>query len=270
MRRLLACAPLACAIFLAAVPVYAQTPPPLPSRSIVLPPSPADLSQDEARDLDRWLDEMRHWQRFDKRWHNQAAHDPFGRVTARVEEPQPPSWLLDRCAALTPSFVAQLEGPLGDACRLLAGLSVDPTAEAIRDTTLTQRADKEKLRKGTLWTRLHIDGLWTTTSTDARLYGLVGSHISLVDVGRVQFFGPPGVIVLSVPDGRGSRELKMGYTWGMSVRLGDVRLFAPSKNFTLFLTVTKVWVVGGGAYDRLNPSMNGFDIAGFSLAPRGK
>jgi hypothetical protein len=270
MRRVLACAPLACAILLAAASVHAQTQAPLPSRPIVLPPSPAELSPAESRELDRWLDEMHEWQRFDKRWHNQAAHDPFGRVFTRVERPETPSWLTDRCAALTPSFVAQLQGPLGDACRLLTDLAVDPAAEALRTTTETRRADKEKLHKGTLWTRLHIDGLWTTTSTDARLYGIVGSHISLVDVGRVQFFGPPGVIVLSVPDGRGSRELKMGYTWGMSVRLGDVRLFAPSKNFTLFLTMTKVWIVGGGAYDRLNPSMNGFDIAGFSLAPKGK
>jgi hypothetical protein len=103
--------------------------------------------------------------------------------------------------------------------------------------------------KNTFLSRIHLDGLWTTTSTDARFYGLVGSHISLVDVGRVQFFGPPGVIVLSIPDGHGSRQIRMGYTWGMSVRLVDVRLFAPSKNLTLFLSMTKVWIVGG-TYDR--------------------
>jgi hypothetical protein len=45
-----------------------------------------------------------------------------------------------------------------------------------------------------------------------------------------------------------------------------VRLFAQSKNLTLFLTVTKVWVTGG-AYNELG-SGGGFDIAGFSLAPR--
>jgi hypothetical protein len=81
----------------------------------------------------------------------------------------------------------------------------------------------------------------------------------------VQFFGPPGVIVLTVPDGRGSREIRTGYTWGMSVRLRDIRLFSPTKNMTLFLTMSKVWLTGG-TYDRLAPG--GFDIAGFSLAPR--
>ncbi|HET6614281.1 MAG TPA: hypothetical protein VFH62_00215, partial [Dehalococcoidia bacterium] len=95
-------------------------------------------------------------------------------------------------------------------------------------------------------------------------YGLVGSHISLVDIGRVQFFGPPGVIVLSVPGPRG-REIRAGYTWGMSVRLRDIRLFSPTKNMTLFLTMSKVWLTGG-TYDKLAPG--GFDIAGFSIAPR--
>jgi hypothetical protein len=149
---------------------------------------------------------------------------------------------------------------------VLAGIDEDAGAQAIRASTTAARTAAEKLIKDTFLTRVHLDGLWTSTSTDYRLYGLVGSHISLVDVGRVQFFGPPGVILLSVPDGRGSRVMRAGYTWGMSVRLNDVRLFSPTKNMTLFLTVTKVWVSGGTTYDRLTPG--GYDIAGFSLAPR--
>jgi hypothetical protein len=51
----------------------------------------------------------------------------------------------------------------------------------------------------------------------------------------------------------------------MSVRLADVRLFGPTKNMTLFLSIAKCWTFGN-TYDRLNPG--GFDIAGFSIAPR--
>jgi hypothetical protein len=51
----------------------------------------------------------------------------------------------------------------------------------------------------------------------------------------------------------------------MSIRLGDIRLFSPTKNMTLFLTISKVWLTGG-TYDSLEPG--GFDIAGFSIAPR--
>lgn len=236
----------------------------LPATPVVLPPPPGALTEAESKQLDAWLSSMRKWQRFETRWHNEAAHDPFGRILPRRHEPDPPEWLDVRCVGLG-TLVQTLEGRLGEACRVLAGERTDASAEAIRTSTQATRADRERLVKNSFLTRVHIDGLWTTTSTDTRLYGLFGSHISLVDVGRVQFFGPPGILVLSVPDGRGSRELKMGYTWGMSVRLTDVKLFSPTKNLTLFLTMSKVWITGS-AYDALNTG--GFDIAGFSLAPR--
>jgi hypothetical protein len=237
----------------------------LPSRLLTLSPAPDRLSPDEARQLDEWLHDVGRWQKADKRWHNEPAHDPFGRIIKRTERPEPPEWLAPRCGALAPEIIAEMPGTLGTACRLLTHLDSDPTAAAIATATAAQRADNERTKKGSFFTRVHIDGLWTTTSTDVRLYGLVGSHISLVDLGRMQFFGPPGIILLSVPDGRGSREIRAGYTWGMSIRLGDIRLFSPTKNMTLFLTISKVWLTGG-TYDSLEPG--GFDIAGFSIAPR--
>jgi len=256
-----------CFLSVAAVPSRAQEVAPLPSTPIVLPAlsTPGTLSAAERRDLDAWLDAMRKWQRMDKRWHNEPSHDAFGRIRERAARPEPPDWLDARCATLGPAIALNQGDPLGAACRILGGVADDPTAEAIRASTAAARADAEKIVKNSFLTRVHIDGLWTTTSTDYRMYGIVGSHISLVDVGRVQFFGPPGVILLSVPDGSGSREIKAGYTWGFSVRLGDVRLFAQSKNLTLFLTMTKVWVTAG-TFGELGSG--GFDIAGFSLAPR--
>jgi len=237
----------------------------LPSRPIVLPAPPEELTDAERHEIDAWLKDMRKWQKIDKHWHNEPAHDPVGRIIKRPSQPEAPAWLEARCAAFPPEAIATLSAPLGPPCRVLAGLAEDVAADAIRTSTAAARAAAEKTIKNTFLTRIHLDGLWTTTSTDYRMYGLVGSHISLVDVGRVQFFGPPGVILLSVPDGEGHREIRTGYTWGMSVRLSDVRLFAPTKNLTLFLTITKVWVTGE-TYGRLAPG--GYDIAGFSLAPR--
>src|SRR3954468_12750524 len=254
-----------CGVLITAAPVRAQDPAPLPARAVLLPPPPDTLTVAERSELDAWLGARRKWQQRDKRWHNEPVHDALGHIRARTPQPDPPLWLEGRCAAFGPGAVPTRPGPLGGACRLLAGLAEDPVADAIRAATAARRAGGETVVKNSFLTRVHIDGLWTSTSTDVRMYGLFGSHISLVDVGRVQFFGPPGVIVLSLPDGRGSRELKAGYTWGMSVRLMDVRLFAPSSNLTLFLTMTKVWMTGGG-YDRL--ASGGLDIAGFSLAQR--
>jgi hypothetical protein len=237
----------------------------LPSRPVVLPAAPDELTAAQRRDLDTWLKNVRSWQHDEKRWHNEPAHDPFGRVIERWPMPDPPSWLEARCAAFPSSMIATLGAPLGPACRVLAGIDEDAATGAIRAATTASRAAAEKRVKDTFLTRVHLDGLWTSTSTDYRMYGLVGSHISLVDVGRVQFFGPPGVILLSVPDGRGSREMRAGYTWGLSVRLADVRLFAPTKNLTLFLSITKVWVSGPTTAQFPGSSLG---IAGFSLAPR--
>ncbi len=239
---------------------------PLPSTPIVLPAPPDALTAAEAGELDAWIDAIHKWQKMDKRWHNEPAHDPFGRVVNRASKPDAPPWLEARCAAIAPAAVATLPPPLGPGCRMLASLQADPTADAIRAATASARANGETTIKNTFLTRVHLDGLWTSMSSDARVYGLVGSHISLVDVGRVQFFGPPGVIVLSVPDGTGSRQLRAGYTWGISVRLGDVRLFGASKNMTLFVTIAKVWMLGGNPYEGMQPG--GLDVAGFSLAPR--
>jgi hypothetical protein len=246
---------------LAAAPAFAQSAP-LPSRPLTLSPPADALSPAEARELDTWLRDVTKWQKDAKRWPNEPAHDPFGRIIRRASKPAEPEWLAARCDAL--GQTADLTSALGSACRVLAELHADPSADAIRSTITAKRQSGEKIVKDSFLTRVHIDGLWTTTSTDVRMYGLVGSHISLVDIGRVQFFGPPGVIVLSVPGPRG-REIRAGYTWGMSVRLRDIRLFSPTKNMTLFLTMSKVWLTGG-TYDKLAPG--GFDIAGFSIAPR--
>jgi hypothetical protein len=253
------------ACLLASLPVCAQDRAPLPSTPVLLPPSPYALSAPQRAELDAWMHGMHKWQRMDKRWHNQPVHDVFGRILERVPRPAPPEWLESRCAAIGEAVKTSRE-PLAAACRVLAEMDEDVPVQELRAATTASRLAHERVEKNTFLTRVHIDGLWTSTSSDVRLYGLVGSHISLVDVGRVQFFGPPGVILLSVPDASGERHVRAGYTWGMSVRLGDVRLFAPSKNMTLFLTISKVWVPGGTPMERLQPG--GFDIAGFSLAPR--
>ncbi len=266
MRRLLRVALAFECLLLTGRVATAQDAPLLPSTPIQISISrPLQLSEDQLQELEQWIDDMAKWQRDEKRWPNSPAHDAYGRIIVRRPQPAPPEWLDRVCTGRDEASLSLLPPRLAEACRLLASRSMDPKAQAIQQQTQTARASKEKLTKTSFLSRVHLDGLWTTTSSDVRFYGLVGSHISLVDVGRVQFFGPPGVLLLSVPDGRGSRQIRVGYTWGMSVRLADVRLFAPRKNATLFLTVTKCWTVGSNI-DRLGSG--GFDIAGLSIAPR--
>jgi hypothetical protein len=266
MRRLLRVALAFACVWLMGRSAVAQQPPLLPSSPVVIPASrPLQLSDDQQRELAQWIDDMSKWLRAEKRWPNQPAHDAYGRIVLRKPQPEPPQWLQPICAGRDEASLAALPERVARGCRLLSGLSVDPEAAAIQQQTQTARADKEKVTKTSFLSRVHLDGLWTTTSSDVRFYGLVGSHISLVDVGRVQFFGPPGVLLLSVPDGSGSRQIRVGYTWGMSVRLTDIRIFGAHKNATLFLSVTKCWTVGSNL-DRFGSG--GFDIAGLSIAPR--
>jgi hypothetical protein len=267
MRRLvmIACG---CLLVVARLAQAQQTP--LPSSPLVLPPgSPSaaapDLSADQDRELAAWISDMNRWLHQQKRWPNEPVHNNYGKIVERKAEPEAPAWLAQYCDRVKDVAAAMLPKRVEHACKLLAGATADPEAEAIRQQTQAQRADSEKVVKSSFLSRLHIDGLWSTTSSDERYYGLVGSHISLVDVGRVQFFGPPGILLLRMPDADGTHEIRVGYTWGMSVRLADLKLLAPTKNATLFLSITKCWTVGNNA-DRLRPG--GFDIAGFSIAPK--
>jgi hypothetical protein len=260
--------PAAVLVALAVSGVARAQEPTLLTRPIVIVTESDGTTAEQQKALVHWLADMKKWQRFDRHWHNEPAHGVSGRIAERMTQPPPPDWVARVCARLSPREVATASGRVGQACRLLAGLSEDLVAVEIAQQTQAAQADKERPAKGTFFSRVHLDGLWSTTSSDVRYYGLIGTHISLVDIGRVQFFGPPGIILLSIPDGYGSRTLRPGYTWGMSVRLTDFHFPGSGlgKNATLFLNVTKCWTVGQSAL--AGPNLSGFDIAGFSIAPR--
>jgi len=257
-------------LFFTAAAATAQQPPALPSDPVVLLPAsstarPDALTAEQDQELARWVDDMTRWTHQEKHFPNEPVHNNYGKVVQRKGRPEPPAWLGPYCASLASWSMPPPTKRVDQGCHLFATLALDPDAEAIRQQTQAERADKEKVVKSSFMSRVHLDGLWTTTSSDLRYYGLVGSHISLVDVGRIQFFGPPGILVLRMPDGYGSHQIRVGYTWGMSIRLTDLKLLSPQKNMTLFLSITKCWTMGSDA-DRLRPG--GFDIAGFSIAPR--
>jgi hypothetical protein len=222
-------------------------------------PAYVPMSPDQEREVTTWLTAMEKWQRYDAKWRNRPARDAWGRIAPRKPPPSAPEWLEAHCASADAVAVVDVDARTKKACRLLA----DARASTESMPSAVQAAETPP-KHTSFWTRVHLDGLWTTTSTGTRLYGLVGTHVSLVDIGRVQIFGPPGVMLLSVPDGRGGRRVELGYTWGVSVRLMDMRLGRPTKNVTLFLNVSKVWVGGGIEGSGKSP---GFDIAGFSIAP---
>jgi len=231
-----------------------QTPPAVTTFDI------AALTPDQDGQLAVWLSAMEKWQKYDERWRNRPVHDGWGRVVARKAPPDAPAWLPVHCAALVEAHLVGIDGEVEQACRLVE----DPRTK-LNSSLLAAQAAGEKSKHSAFLSRIHLDGLWTTTQNGSRFYGIIGSHLSLVDVGRLQVFGPPGVMLLTVPDGHGGRRGTFGYTWGISLRLADVRVGAPTKNLTLFLNVTKVFVASGASGVQ---ATKGYDIVGFSLAPR--
>ena len=230
-----------------------------PATFEIVPPSP-----DQDAQLTTWLTAVKKWQEYDEKWRNRPVHDGWGRIADRRPSPAAPDWLPAYCGSVAAAGLTGFEERTEIACRVLE----DPRASfAAVPPPMTARLDAEKPPHSSFLTRLHFDGMWSTTSTNGRLYGIVGTHMSLVDIGRIQVFGPPGVMLLTVPDGYGGRRVALGYTWGLSFRLGDVRMGAPTKNMTVFLNVSKVFL---GSTDTAAGSSRGYDIVGFSLAPRKK
>ena len=210
------------------------------------------LTPAQERELDQWISRMDTWLREEAKWANRPRRDAFGRFVARRPRPAAPSWLEGQCSAYAAMGLLDSEERLARACRLLADIDAGRESAAFQSRIVAQEQPEKRT---SFLTRVHIDGLGTTASTQARSYGLVGAHVSLVDAGRLQIFGPPGVLLVSLPDG-GGRRVTLGYHWGISVRLSDVR-FA-DRDMTLFLNVSKVWVDGGRS----------LDLVGLSLAPR--
>ena len=222
------------------------------------------LTPQQDAELTTWLTALKKWQQYDEKWRNRPVHNGWGGIAERRPTPQAPEWLAGYCAAVSAAGLSGFEERTEVACRVLA----DPRSsfDAV-PPPLSAALDQENSRRSSFLSRLHFDGMWSTTSTNGRLYGIVGSHLSLVDIGRIQLFGPPGVMLLTVPDGSGGRQIALGYTWGLSIRLGDVRMGAPTKNMTVFLNMSKVFL---GSSDTAAGSSRGYDIVGFSIAQRKK
>ena len=225
----------------------------------------APLTPDQEAELTTWLTAVKKWQEYDEKWRNRPARDGWGRIAERRPSPAAPDWLGPYCALVAAAGLRGFEERTEIACRVVA----DPRASyAAVPPAVSARLSAEKPPPhSSFFTRLHLDGMWSTTSTNGRLYGIVGTHMSLVDIGRIQVFGPPGLMLLTVPDGYGGRRVAIGYTWGLSIRLGDVRMGAPTKNMTVFLNISKVFL---GSTETAAGSSRGYDIVGFSIAPRKK
>jgi hypothetical protein len=156
-----------------------------------------------------------------------------------------------------------------EACQVLKDLQADAYSialdQAVQQTAAT-RADKEKPRKSRVWERIHFDTMWFATELGNKSFGMVGMHFTVVEVGRVQIFGPPGIILMSIPAAGGRRQTQPAYTWGVSVRLFDFRFPGIGQHATAHFNLAKAWSIGGA--DNVTAAKSGMNVGGISFTYR--
>jgi hypothetical protein len=127
-----------------------------------------------------------------------------------------------------------------------------------RQKHLDELAEKEKPTHTSFLRKFHLDGLWIPTSLGLGQYGLIGTHLDVASVGRVHFFGPPGMLMMLEHSEDGKWHIKPSLTWGVSVYMADVRLPGATHSAQLYFNLTKSW--SAGTFE------TGRDMAGLSLA----
>jgi hypothetical protein len=124
---------------------------------------------------------------------------------------------------------------------------------------VAERLEREKPTKTSFLKWLHVDGLWAPTTMEGGTFGLVGTHVTIADIGRVNLFGPPGVMLL-IEDHGGGRTIRPAITWGISVYLVDFHPPGTTNTARLFLNLAKAQTFGD--------QRTGMDLAGLSITWR--
>ena len=202
---------------------------------------------------DNWVRDYLAWKKWNQRWFNKIS------LGKRKKRPQPPVWLESHCSQLLEN-----SSQLIMACDLLKEYLEDYKTRALRQRINIERVRKEAPTKTMFFERIHLDGLWPILDASSYSYGgVAGIHVSLIDIGRVGIFGAPGVMLLSLPDEKGGRKLKIGVDYGISVRLFDFQPPHTKRLYVLHFNFANVWTtpsnsLGVGFQERLS-------IAGFSV-----
>jgi hypothetical protein len=128
--------------------------------------------------------------------------------------------------------------------------------EADQQRRLKEAELKERPEHTSFLKWVHVDGMWMPTSLGASTYGLIGTHVAVANIGRVHFFGPPGVMLL-LENGPEGRRIRPALSWGISFHVTDFRMPGTSNNARLFFNLAKCWTMG-------NQNM-GLDMGGLSV-----
>jgi hypothetical protein len=232
----------------------------LPARSIpiefvelVTEPGMIVVSAEQAQEAVTWAHDFEAWQKWADRWFNKRQPGLLSSSVERSKRPDPPVWLADMCELLAD------DDRLSHACELMDQWRQDPLKpKTLQTTAAAAGQQKEAPTHSVWWKHLHVDGLWSTTQTNASVFALFGMHATIEVYGRAQIFAAPGILLMSVPSIYGNRELRPATDWGMTYRLFHV------GRSTVHFNLVRAWVLAGEA-SLLDSNMT---LAGFSVSFR--
>lgn len=226
---------------------------PVPLTLFALVPQPLELviSQQQIDELAQWTRDFIEWQTWSDRW--LGRHQPGLFTPAKREQkPDPPVWLPDACALLSS------DEDFTRGCALLAAWRDDLATTKVRRAAAATQLQQETPTKTFWWQHVHVDGLWSTTQSNAMVFGLFGAHLTVEIEKRLQVFLAPGVMVVSVPSFSGGRDLSAATDWGITYRLFNV------GRSTVHFNLVHAWVLGNQA----NLVAGNMTLAGLSVSFR--
>jgi hypothetical protein len=212
------------------------------------------VTQEQFEELEQWTADFSEWQQWADRWLNRRQPGKWSYIVERQKKPDPPVWLPDFCELLSD------DDRLEDGCRLLAAWRDDTIGARNRHTATAARTQQEAPTKTSWLQHLHVDGLWSTTQSSMIAFGLFGAHATVDVKGRVQVFVVPGILLISVPQMYGRRELWPATDWGISYRLFSV------GRSTVHFNLVHAWLLSNRA-NAINPNLT---LAGFSVSFKGR
>ncbi|MEK7203764.1 MAG: hypothetical protein AAB627_01655 [Patescibacteria group bacterium] len=129
---------------------------------------------------------------------------------------------------------------------------------------LAEIAEKEKPTKSSFMKWVHLDGYWIQSASSNMFQGLAGMHVVVFEEGRLQLYGPPGIILVRQQVSKEEHQLHFGITWGFSFRLFDIRVPGTDNEVRVFGNLAKVWLQGVNQ-DIPGASISAIDMVGLSV-----
>jgi hypothetical protein len=225
---------------------------PIELLQLVAEPGMIVLTEEHLQEADAWAREFDAWQQWADRWFNRRQPGLLSTSVERTKRPDPPVWLGDVCALLGD------DDRLARPCALFDDWRQAPLMPKSLHAAAAVPMQKEAPKKSVWWRHLHVDGLWSTTQTNASVFALFGMHATIEIHGRMQIFAAPGILLMSVPNLYGNRELRPATDWGMTYRLFDFR------SSTVHFNLVRAWVLASQA----TPIESTMTLAGFSVSFR--